>query len=160
MELRFLLIFLFIATTVNKIEAQCAGTDSSITIWNKELDLNNQNINLFNLLNGSPETGGTWVSDDPFNKDALNEISGEVDLWNIHKSGSHSFTYTNQSCNETATVEILLGGYAGEDNVDGSANACSSGEVNLFYFLNKITRCALWFKGKKLSILLEISKLI
>ncbi len=127
----FFLLFLS-----NKIFSQCAGTDNSVIICNKESDTNYQTYNLFNQLGGTPTTGGEW-STDPINRFALNNTTGEINLWAINRYGEHKFTYTNTACGESATVTIFLGGYPGEDNVDGGANACSDNPaVNLYTFLD------------------------
>ena len=118
--------------------AQCAGTDATVTICNKETDPALQTYDLFAQLGGSPVTGGTWVSDNPINNDALiDPANGILNLWAINTADIHSFTYSNPSCDtSSATVTIELGGYAGEDNVDGGANACQDPGINLFAFLD------------------------
>ncbi|WP_170245980.1 gliding motility-associated C-terminal domain-containing protein [Tenacibaculum adriaticum] len=126
-----------ISLFTDNVNAQCAGTDSSITICNKESDPSLQNFNLFNQLGGVPQTGGTWTTNNPLNENALNNSTGTVNLWVINRFGTHTFTYTNNDCNESAIVTLNLGGYPGEDNVDGGANACSDDSaVNLFSFLD------------------------
>lgn len=122
---------------VNNLHGQCAGSNNSITICDKELDTANQTFNLFNQLNGTPESGGVWKSDNPQNQTALDTATGIVNLWKINRSGLHSFTYTNQTCNESAIITINLGGYPGEDNINGGANACSTNSsVDLYTFLD------------------------
>ena len=129
--LLFLLVFLN-----NKIFSQCAGTDNSVTICNKESDTNYQTYNLFNQLGGTPSAGGEW-SANPIDRFALNATTGEVNLWAINRFGEHQFTYTNAACGESATITVFLGGYPGEDNLDGGANACSDNTaVNLYTFLD------------------------
>ncbi len=125
---------LFFSTTTL---GQCAGEDATVIVCDKESDPNNENFNLFDQLLGNPQEGGVWTPDTPLNLNALNEVTGIVNLWEINSSGAHVFSYTNSSCNETATVTVFLGGYPGEDNVDGSATACSDdGHVDLFTFLD------------------------
>ncbi|ARV16665.1 gliding motility-associated C-terminal domain-containing protein [Polaribacter sp. SA4-12] len=122
---------------VNNTYSQCAGSNNSFTICDKEANANYQTLNLFNKLNGSPQTGGVWKSNNPLNKKALDTTSGIVNLWKINRFGTHSFTYTNLNCNESATVTINLGGYPGEDNINGGANACSNNtKVDLYTFLD------------------------
>lgn len=117
--------------------SQCAGSDHTINICNKELDPTLQEFNLFDQLQGSPETGGVWTSNNRANQHTLDSENNTVNLWAINRFGEHSFTYTNEDCNESAIITINLGGYPGEDNVDGGANACSSDSgVNLFRFLD------------------------
>ena len=131
----FVLPFLVLSFS-NFIQGQCAGTDSVIEICNKDADVSNRNFDLFAELGGAPTTGGTWSTTNPANFNALNQNSGIVDLWRINNYGVHIFTYNNTACNQTATVTINLGGYPGEDNIDGSANACSdNSSVNLNGFL-------------------------
>ncbi len=116
---------------------QCAGSDHTINICNKELDPTLQEFNLFDQLQGSPGTGGVWTSNNRANQHTLDSENNTVNLWAINRFGEHSFTYTNEDCNESAIITINLGGYPGEDNVDGGANACSSDSgVNLFRFLD------------------------
>ncbi|WP_095073389.1 gliding motility-associated C-terminal domain-containing protein [Tenacibaculum jejuense] len=117
--------------------SQCAGSDASVTICDKELDTNYQRFDLFSQLNGSPSTGGKWASENPVNRFALNENTGTLNLWSINRFGEHKFIYTNDSCGENATVTVFLGGYPGEDNIDGGANACEDDTaVDLFSFLD------------------------
>ncbi len=136
-----LLLFSAILLHTSTVIAQCAGQDNTVTICNKEQDASLENFDLFSQLNGTPLTGGTWSSEDPINTSLLNSATGEVNLWLINRFGTHIFTYTNETCNESASVTINLGGYPGEDNIDGGANACSDDSaVNLFTFLdNELT---------------------
>lgn len=129
--------------------SQCAGTDNSVVICEKETDNNNQNFDLFTHLGGTPQTGGTWSSDNPVIKNALDEATGILNLWAINQFGEYIFTYTHPVCNESAKVTVFLGGYPGEDNVDGGANACSSNAaVDLFNFLdNNLTSLSADFNG-------------
>ncbi|CAM1361470.1 Gliding motility-associated C-terminal domain-containing protein [Tenacibaculum soleae] len=130
----------FFLLSFNNIFSQCAGTDNTITICNKDSDSNYQNFNLFNELKGVPETGGSWTANNPINKNSLNPTTGIVNLWAINKFGEHAFTYTNPKCNESSEITIFLGGYPGENNVDGGANTCSNGViVDLFQFIDNET---------------------
>ena len=136
----YLLVCTILLLYTNNTNGQCAGTDNTITICDKELDSNLQNYNLFTQLGGSPTAGGTWSISDPIYRGFLNETTGIVNLWRINRFGEHSFTYTNTACNESATVTINLGGYPGEDNVDGGANACGDdSNVNMFSFLDNVS---------------------
>src|SRR5690606_33003293 len=129
----FVFIFSFLYT--NTLHAQCAGTDAAVDVCDKELDSNNQMYDLFDALGGTPDLTGTWISNDPVNNGAL--TGNFLDLWDIRRFGEHTFTYTNPLCGESATVTINLGGYPGEDNVLGGANACSDDTaVNMFTFLD------------------------
>uniref|UniRef100_UPI00366FDE36 hypothetical protein n=1 Tax=Plantactinospora endophytica TaxID=673535 RepID=UPI00366FDE36 len=117
--------------------SQCAGQDNTITLCEKESNSSYQNFDLFSQLNGSPETGGTWSSNNPIYKNALNSNTGILNLWKINQYGEHKFTYTNPTCSESAEITIFLGGYSGEDNINGGANACSDDvDVDLFTFLD------------------------
>ncbi|UOB16361.1 gliding motility-associated C-terminal domain-containing protein [Abyssalbus ytuae] len=121
------------------MNSQCAGTDSSVIICDKESDSSLESYNLFAQLGGTPASGGTWSANDPINAPFINSSTGEINLWLINRFGPHSFTYTNSACGESATVTVNLGGYPGEDNVNGGANACSDETgVNLFSFLDNI----------------------
>lgn len=118
------------------VYSQCAGEDNTITVCNKFGDASNRNFDLFANLNGMPSPGGSWSTPNPANLNALDISTGIVDLWMINHFGEHQFTYTNGNCGESATITLHLGGYAGEDNIDGSANTCSEDSaVNLFSFL-------------------------
>lgn len=133
----FLFFIFFSLLPFNKVFAQCAGVDNSVTICNKDADPNYQNFNLFNQLKGTPKNGGTWTANTPINQHTINKKTGIVNLWAINRFGKHTFTYTNPKCGESAEITILLGGYPGEDNVDGGANACSDNTtVDLFTFLD------------------------
>ncbi|WP_299676458.1 gliding motility-associated C-terminal domain-containing protein [uncultured Tenacibaculum sp.] len=133
--LPYLLIVVFLNVFFSY--SQCAGSDASVTVCNKETDTNYQRFNLFNQLNGSPTTGGTWTSENPVNRFALNSSTGILNLWSINRFGEHKFIYTNDDCSESATVTVFLGGYPGEDNIDGGANACEDDTaVDLFSFLD------------------------
>jgi gliding motility-associated-like protein len=132
-----LFVLSFLALSFSSfVQGQCAGTDSTIEICNKDADDTNRNYNLFSQLGGTPTAGGTWATTNPENFYALNQSTGIVDLWRINNYGVHVFSYTNTACNQTASVTINLGGYPGEDNIDGSANACGDdSNVNLHGFL-------------------------
>ncbi|MBW2961070.1 gliding motility-associated C-terminal domain-containing protein [Mesonia aestuariivivens] len=114
--------------------AQCAGQDTTITICDYA-NSSNQNFNLFNVLNGNPDSGGTWVDNDNLGV-YTNSNQNEINIWQINQSGVFTFTYnlTNSSCSNTsATLTLIIGGYAGEDNY--IANACENDvAVNLFQF--------------------------
>ncbi|WP_422081656.1 gliding motility-associated C-terminal domain-containing protein [Ulvibacterium sp.] len=122
------------------IKAQCAGTDNTVTVCEKDTDIATQNYTLFDKLNGTPTPGGIWSTNDPANFFALDRTNGIVNLWEVKNSGVHQFTYTNDSCGESAIVTINLGGYPGEDNIDGSADACGDNSaVNLHSYIGDET---------------------
>ncbi|MDF4202100.1 gliding motility-associated C-terminal domain-containing protein [Maribacter sp. SA7] len=136
LKFRFLTVTIFLLGFINLVQAQCAGNNAGIVVCEKDADDANRNFALFPILGGSPTAGGTWSTTNPENFYALNQSTGIVDLWRINNYGQHSFVYTNTDCNESATVTITLGGYPGEDNIDGSANACGDDpSVNLHGFL-------------------------
>lgn len=133
--LHWMLLFVLIITSY-QVNAQCAGSNNTVTVCDKDQDLSTRTYTLFDKLGGTPSPGGTWATTNPANYVALDRTNGIVDLWRINNNGVHQFVYSNTACGETATVTINLGGYAGEDNVDGSANACSDNPfVNLHGFL-------------------------
>ena len=116
----------------NYTMSQCAGTNGSEIVCNKDVDEANKTFSLFPHLEGIPAPGGTWSTNDPANFFALDRTTGIVNLWEVKNSGIHEFTYTNTACGESAVVTISLGGYPGEDNIDGSADACGDdSSVNL-----------------------------
>ncbi|WP_282144338.1 gliding motility-associated C-terminal domain-containing protein [Cellulophaga baltica] len=133
----FLLFIIFFGVhTFSQAQTGCAGSDALLTICNKDQDPSLQNFDLFDALNDTPLTGGIWSTSNPANFYAFDRTTGIVNLWKILNSGTHTFTYTNDACGESADVTINLGGYSGEDNIDGSANACSNEiEVNMHRFL-------------------------
>ncbi|MEP2278033.1 gliding motility-associated C-terminal domain-containing protein [Maribacter sp.] len=149
LKFRFLTLVVFLLGSANLLKAQCAGNDASIIVCEKDADETNRNFALFPRLGGSPTSGGSWSTTNPENFYALNQSTGIVDLWRINNYGTHSFVYTNTDCNESATVTITLGGYPGEDNVDGSANACGDdSSVNLHGFIgSNVDRKVQDFKG-------------
>lgn len=135
----FITALLFFAFS-NETGAQCAGADNTVTVCNKDADVSTRNFDLFANLSGTPTAGGTWSSNSPVSFFALDINTGIVDLWRVNNYGSHTFTYTNPACNQSATVTVRLGGYPGEDNIDGSANACSDNtSVNLHSFIGSDT---------------------
>ncbi|WP_447635896.1 T9SS type B sorting domain-containing protein [Flavobacterium microcysteis] len=129
-----LLLFTFFFLYCNLANAQCAGEDASITICNIP-DPANQNINLFNLLGGTPTPGGRWT--DIQESRALNLSTGVLNVWGINESDTYVFIYTvdDASCvDNVATVTVTVGGYAGISNPNASACDDNS-SVNLFQFL-------------------------
>ncbi|RZK11531.1 MAG: gliding motility-associated C-terminal domain-containing protein [Flavobacterium sp.] len=87
------------------------------------------------MLNGTPTAGGVWT--DPFQTGGLDATTGTLNVWNIHISGTYSFTYTVNNvagcADNTSTVTVTIGGYSGITSPNGSA--CSDDDnVNLFQF--------------------------
>lgn len=126
-----LLSFLFCSTISH---AQCAGTDAEITICDLT-DPANQNINLFNLLGGSPTPGGSWI--DIQQSGGLDTSTGILNATQINESDIYEFIYVVNDAGcaiDRATVTVTIGAYAGVGNPD--ASACSDNNaVNLFQFL-------------------------
>lgn len=134
------LFILCICLFSNHATSQCAGVDGAVTVCNKDADQANKTFSLFPHLSGTPTAGGIWSTNDPANFFALDRTNGIVNLWEVKNSGLHEFTYTNNTCGETAIVTISLGGYPGEDNIDGSADACGDNPaVNLHSFIGDET---------------------
>jgi len=134
-----LLVLFFFLSHLQFITGQCAGEDATVTICEKDADSSFQNYNLFNVLGGTPTAGGIWSSNTQISTSALDIVTGEVNLWAITRFGTYEFTYTNSDCNESATITLNLGGYPGESNIDGSANACDiEGFVNLHRFIGSL----------------------
>uniref|UniRef100_UPI0025C0EC85 hypothetical protein n=1 Tax=Maribacter sp. TaxID=1897614 RepID=UPI0025C0EC85 len=132
-------IFLIMMNYTIFSSAQCAGSDITISVCDKYSDTNNKTFDLFSVLTGE-SPGGSWSTTDPATYFALDSNTGVLNLWRIHSAGTHVFTYTNNSCGESANVSIDLGGYSGEDNIIGDANACSDdSSVNLNPFLGDQT---------------------
>jgi len=136
-QTKYLIILVISFISILPTHSQCAGSDNSVTVCEKEKNSGYQFFDLFSQLNGSPTTGGIWESENPVNDSSLNKTTGKLNLWNINRFGEHRFIYKNAACGEEATVTVFLGGYPGEDNIDGGANACSSDiAVDLFTFLD------------------------
>ncbi|PXY39107.1 hypothetical protein DMB65_19715 [Flavobacterium cheongpyeongense] len=102
-------------------------------------NVNSQAIDLFPLLGVTAVAGGTWSDDD--NSGGLNEITGVLNAQVIPVSGTYHYTYTvtgvNGCADHSATVEVIIGGYAG---VAEKASACSDDRsFNLFQIFNATT---------------------
>ncbi|MGB7393929.1 MAG: gliding motility-associated C-terminal domain-containing protein [Pricia sp.] len=120
--------------------SQCAGSNGTVTVCEKDADSANETFHLFPHLQGTPSPGGTWSTNDPANFFALDRNTGIVNLWEVKNSDLHQFIYTNSACGESATVSVSLGGYPGEDNTDGSADACGGDpRVNLHRYIGNQT---------------------
>ncbi|MDB4292377.1 gliding motility-associated C-terminal domain-containing protein [Maribacter sp.] len=133
-------LLFFICLFSNYSLSQCAGTNGSVIVCSKDADEANKTFALFPHLQDMPDLGGTWSTNDPANFFALDRATGIVNLWDVKNSGLHEFTYTNTACGESAVVTISLGGYPGEDNIDGSADACGDDpSVNLNGYIGSQT---------------------
>nr|WP_315248454.1 gliding motility-associated C-terminal domain-containing protein [uncultured Flavobacterium sp.] len=130
----YLLIFLLLPT---KSFAQCAGLDSSTPFEVCDIpNVSSQTIDLFPLLGVTAVPGGTWSDDD--NSGGLNETTGVLNAQVIPVSGTYHYTYTvtgvNGCTDNSATIEVIIGGYAG---VAERASACSDDRsFNLFQIFN------------------------
>jgi gliding motility-associated-like protein len=127
-----ILVMFFFTTNTN---AQCAGTDNSLTVCNIT-DSSSQSINLFNQLLGSPVAGGTW-KDDLFSG-GLNTTTGILNTQLAKKSGVYTYTYTidnGSGCVDSATVTVTVGGYSGVSSPNVSACSDDS-SFNLFQGFN------------------------
>ena len=108
--------------TVNKLPN--AGEDGSL-----ELCIDNIPVNLFDNLNGTPDTGGVWAP-------SLSSGTGIFDPL-IDAAGVYTYTVTNGACEtDTSKVDVKVNEIpnAGED---GSVDVCiNNNPVNLFDSLN------------------------
>jgi gliding motility-associated-like protein len=134
----FTIVLCFFATYTTY--SQCAGDDNSITVctpesFNQGIGNSDGIINLFNLLNGTPSTGGVWS--DLNSSGGLDITTGMLNIWSITQSGVYQYQYTvtDQNCPiNNATITLTLGGFPGVDNP--SAVACNNNpHVPLFSFL-------------------------
>ncbi|WP_223255562.1 hypothetical protein [Flavobacterium sp. LM4] len=130
----YLFIFLLLPT---KSFAQCAGLDSLTPFEVCEIpNVSSQTIDLFPLLGVTAVPGGTWSDDD--NSGGLNETTGVLNAQVIAVSGIYHYTYTvtgiNGCTDNLATIEVIIGGYAGFAE---RASACSDDHsFNLFQIFN------------------------
>lgn len=126
------LLFLFFCYSIS--QAQCAGTSTAITVCDIQ-NPSNQNINLYTLIGVAPSANGQWF--DLQQSGGLNTATGILNINLIRESDVYDFIYVvnDPSCtNNTATVTVTVGGYAGVGNPN--ASACSDdNSVNLFQFL-------------------------
>ncbi|WP_106794203.1 T9SS type B sorting domain-containing protein [Aquimarina sp. Aq78] len=101
-----------------------AGEDGSL-----ELCIDSNSVNLFDRLNGSPDTGGVWTP-------SLSSGTGIFDPL-VDVAGVYTYTVTNGACEiDTSKVNVKVNEIpnAGEDI---SINVCiNSNSINLFDNLN------------------------
>ncbi|KDN56497.1 gliding motility-associated C-terminal domain-containing protein [Flavobacterium seoulense] len=93
--------------------SQCTGTDASITICDIQNPVH-KNINLFNLLGGSPTAGGTWIDNSKPLEESI--FDGMLDAQTLRESGIYTFTYVQDpsACADNeATVTVKIGPYTG-----------------------------------------------
>lgn len=95
--------------TINVVEGDAnAGEDGTAN-----LNENDNPVNLFDYLNGDPDTGGTWS---PGNPDGSFDPATDSE-------GSYMYTVTDGDCSDSATVSVIIesdsdctGNEAGADN--------------------------------------------
>nr|WP_288834609.1 gliding motility-associated C-terminal domain-containing protein [uncultured Flavobacterium sp.] len=136
--LKFSVFLLFILSSNSY--SQCAGEDSSVTICNIQ-DPANSNINLYNLLGGSPAAGGTWIDNSKPLEESI--FSGILNAQALRSSGIYTYTYVQDpsSCADNeATVTLRIGPYAGVP----SPNVSTCNDVESFNLF-------LAFDGTKLA---------
>ncbi|RXR21308.1 gliding motility-associated C-terminal domain-containing protein [Flavobacterium amnicola] len=131
----------------NSLQAQCAGSDNSVTICNIP-DPANQAVNLFALLGGAPLPGGTW-SDDLLSG-GLNPLTGILNVWQIGESGVYTYTYTVTGApgcvDNTSVITVIVGGYAGNPGPNGVVCGDES-SYNLFQLFNGAVQPGPQFNG-------------
>jgi gliding motility-associated-like protein len=109
-----------VSTTVSVVEPKDAGNDG-----NDAVCINSGVIDLFALLGGTPDAGGTWSDDD-----ASGNLAGAN--FNPLSDGTFNFTYTLAavgSCPESqslVTIVVEPMPYAGED---GALTVCNIDQV-------------------------------
>ncbi len=123
--LLFCLLFLF-----SDAYSQCAGDDASLTIC----DIQNpvyKNINLYNLLGGTPSPGGVWIDNSKPLETAI--FNGILNAQTIRNSGIYIYTYVQDpsTCSDNeATITLKIGPYTG---VPSNVSTCDDVEsFNLF----------------------------
>ncbi|WP_278035572.1 gliding motility-associated C-terminal domain-containing protein [Flavobacterium nitratireducens] len=123
--LLFCLLFLF-----SDAYSQCAGDDASLTIC----DIQNpvyKNINLYNLLGGTPSPGGVWIDNSKPLETAI--FNGILNAQTIRNSGIYTYTYVQDpsTCSDNeATITLKIGPYTG---VPSNVSTCDDVEsFNLF----------------------------
>jgi gliding motility-associated-like protein len=128
----FFSLFLFFYGSIH-VNAQCAGGDGILSDVCTITDPSSKVINLFGGLTGSPTPGGVWKDIDK--SGGLNKTTGILNAQLIRKSGTYHYSYTVTGVpgctNNTAVVEVTIGGYTGVPAPN--ASICSSDAAfNLF----------------------------
>lgn len=134
--LRIILFFIFLSVIPNKIYAQCAGEDGTLTVCDIPAP-SSKAIDLYAQLTGSPLSGGVWTDVD--GSGGLDVNSGILNAQLIRQSGTFHYTYTVDGIglcpDNEATVTVTIGGYSGVTSPNVSV--CSAvGEFNLFSAFN------------------------
>ncbi|WP_035649029.1 gliding motility-associated C-terminal domain-containing protein [Flavobacterium sp. ASV13] len=133
--LRIILFFIFLSVIPNKIYAQCAGEDGTLTVCDIQ-NASSKVIDLNTYLTGSPLSGGVWTDTD--GSGGLDPDTGILDAQQIRTSNTFRYTYTVDGIglcpDNTAVVTVTIGGYAG---VPSNTVICSSSKsYNLFQSFN------------------------
>ena len=91
---------------VNIIQAANAGTNGDFAICSSDIDATNNILDLFTVLNGSPDNTGVFTTTD------LPSFSGtNVDLSTLTSGTTYNFTYTvtaSSPCTINSTAEITV----------------------------------------------------
>jgi len=136
----------------NSMQAQCAGSDNSITICNIP-DPSNQAVNLFPLLGVGAVPGGTW-SDDLLSG-GLNPLTGILNVWQIGENGVYTYTYTVTGApgcaDNTSVITVIVGGYAGNPGPNGVVCGDES-NYNLFQLFNGAIQPGPQFNGNWFNV--------
>lgn len=116
--------------SVTVIDAADAGNNGVLSVCNQ-----NNNVDLFTGLLGTPEVGGTWLDND-----ATGALAGGIFDASAVTTGSYSFTYvvtgTTPCANDSADVTIIVTP-SPSAGLDGTLDVCSSQSViDLFTGLN------------------------
>ncbi|MRX67410.1 gliding motility-associated C-terminal domain-containing protein [Flavobacterium resistens] len=133
--LRIILFLFFLSVVPNKIYAQCAGEDGTLTVCDIPA-ASSKAIDLYAQLTGSPLSGGVWT--DINGSGGLDPDTGILDAQQIRRSGIFRYLYTVDGIglcpDNTAVVTVTIGGYAG---VPSNTVICSSSKTyNLFQSFN------------------------
>ncbi len=136
--LRIILFFIFLSVIPNKIYAQCAGEDGTLTVCDIPA-ASSKSIDLYAQLTGSPLSGGVWTDVD--GSGGLDVDTGILNAQQIRRSGIFRYLYTVDGIglcpDNEATVTVTIGGYSGVTSPNVSV--CSAiGEFNLFSAFNGV----------------------
>ncbi|MGB0981792.1 MAG: hypothetical protein ACPGUH_06795, partial [Winogradskyella sp.] len=98
-----------------------AGSNS--TYAECDLFLNDNTVNLFDFLNGSPDTGGVWSGPSTLNNGHLGTFDN-----NIHQEGNYTYTVTSTtgicSNNATATISVTINTTAAPTTTNTTQQFC------------------------------------
>src|SRR5215217_4670368 len=82
------ILFLFFLSSSSY--SQCAGADATLTICDIQNPIH-KNINLFNLLGGTPTAGGVWIDNSKPLEESI--FDGMLDAQTLLNSESYTYTY-------------------------------------------------------------------